>query len=134
MSRRILIVDDDEEIRLALRMLLEDARYEVVEAPDGMAALRVLRASPDHLVVLLDNLMPGLEGMELLAQLEADGDGEPSPHAYILITASPQHVVPALAERLARLGVPVIAKPFDLDAVLAAVAAATNRLEANAGG
>lgn len=131
MSRRILIVDDDEEIRLALRMLLEDARYDVVEAPDGMAARRVLRASPDHLVVLLDNLMPGLEGMELLAQLEADG--EPSPHAYILITASPQHVVPALAERLARLSVPVIAKPFDLDAVLAAVAAATNRLETNAG-
>ena len=59
---RILIVDDDEEIRVTLRILFEDEGYNVREAPDGAVALAILRAVPYPLVVLTNHNMPRLDG------------------------------------------------------------------------
>src|SRR5260221_13420537 len=58
----ILVVDDDDAIRETLRFALEDAGYQVSEAKEGMAALRLLRSTRDRMVVLLDLMMPGLDG------------------------------------------------------------------------
>jgi DNA-binding response OmpR family regulator len=68
MGARILVVDDDQDIRGLLRALLERAGHEVSDAPDGRAGLRELyAASPD--LVILDVAMPGLDGWATLERI-----------------------------------------------------------------
>jgi DNA-binding response OmpR family regulator len=67
-ASRILVVDDDDDIRGLLRALLERAGHEVSEAPDGRAGLRELyTGSPD--LVILDVAMPGLDGWATLERI-----------------------------------------------------------------
>ena len=67
-ASRILVVDDDDDIRGLLRTLLERAGHEVVDAPDGRAGLRELyAASPD--LVILDVAMPVLDGWATLERI-----------------------------------------------------------------
>jgi len=123
----ILVVDDDDAIRETLRLLLEDAGYEVAEAGDGIGALRILRASSRPMVVLLDLMMPRLNGYQVLAAVAADAHLLRT-HAYIMVTASPR----ARRFTLERLGhqmsVPCMEKPFDLDDLLALVEQAATRV------
>jgi DNA-binding NtrC family response regulator len=65
MDRRLLIVDDEEEVRVALRQVLDADGYEIVEAGDGSTALTLLQSQPFH-VVISDQIMPGLSGIDLL--------------------------------------------------------------------
>jgi len=62
---RVLVVDDDAELRALLREVLTNEGYDVVEAEDGAGAVLALRARP-YDVVLLDKNMPGPSGLELL--------------------------------------------------------------------
>jgi DNA-binding response OmpR family regulator len=67
-ASRILVVDDDDDIRGLLRSLLERAGYQVSDAADGRAGLRELYAgSPD--LVILDVAMPGLDGWATLERI-----------------------------------------------------------------
>ena len=66
--RRVLVVDDDDDIRLLLGELLRGAGYTVDTAEDGRAALRVFHANPCDLVIL-DLSMPELDGFETLERL-----------------------------------------------------------------
>ena len=67
-ASRILVVDDDDDIRGLLRTLLERAGHEVSDAPDGRAGLRELYSgSPD--LVILDVAMPGLDGWATLERI-----------------------------------------------------------------
>ncbi len=66
--RRVLVVDDDDDIRLLLEELLRGAGYDVAPAKDGRSALRMFYESPTDLVVL-DLSMPGLDGFETLDRL-----------------------------------------------------------------
>lgn len=66
--RRILVVDDDDDIRALLEQLLSNAGYSVEAARDGRAALRTFHARPCDLVVL-DLSMPELDGFETLERL-----------------------------------------------------------------
>jgi len=66
--RRVLVVDDDDDIRLLLEELLRGAGYGVVTAIDGRAALRTFHADPTDLIVL-DLSMPELDGFETLERL-----------------------------------------------------------------
>jgi len=66
--RRVLVVDDDDDIRLLLEQLLQGAGYAVDTAQDGRAALRVFHANPCDLVIL-DLSMPELDGFETLERL-----------------------------------------------------------------
>src|SRR5690348_14041695 len=86
---RVLIVDDDPDIRTTLRLLLEDEGYEVEERGDGLACLGALHASPNPLVVLLDYRMPHLNGDEVMRAVAAEGDLT-ARHAFVLLTASPR--------------------------------------------
>jgi DNA-binding response OmpR family regulator len=65
---RILVVDDDADIRLLVRSLLERAGYEVQEAEDGKAALRTFYENPPALVIL-DVTMPEMDGYQTLERL-----------------------------------------------------------------
>ena len=70
---RILVVDDDDDIRGLVRALLERAGHQVSDAPDGRAGLRELfAASPD--LVILDVAMPGLDGWETLERIREVSD------------------------------------------------------------
>ena len=68
---RILIVEDDEDVRALIAHKLRRAGHEVSEAGDGLEGLEVARASVPDLVVL-DWMMPKLTGVEVSAEIRAD--------------------------------------------------------------
>jgi type II secretory ATPase GspE/PulE/Tfp pilus assembly ATPase PilB-like protein/ActR/RegA family two-component response regulator len=71
---RALVVDDDADARLLVRNLLEGDGYLVEEANDGHAALDILKADPEYSLVILDLLMPGMNGRELLNHIRGSVD------------------------------------------------------------
>jgi CheY-like chemotaxis protein len=105
---RILVVDDDASVRALLRDVLECEGHEVELVADGFAALRAVQAArPD--CVLLDVMMPGLDGHEVLGRLR-QLDGGPSLPVIMLTAAADD----ANAWRAWSGGVDYfLAKPFD---------------------
>ena len=86
---RVLIVEDDEELRRLYRHALRLTRYHVEEARGGFEALRLLAAqTPD--VVVLDLMMPGLDGFVVLAELAAQTRIPPIP--VVIVTASAENL------------------------------------------
>jgi CheY-like chemotaxis protein len=124
----VLVVDDDEEIRETLRWVLEDEGHTVHEAADGVGALAILRASAQPLVVLLDLMMPRLNGEGVLRAVDADAALRDQ-HSVVLVTAKGKSVPAQIAWLLHDLRAPIIPKPFDLDDLLRAVDRAARRLE-----
>jgi CheY-like chemotaxis protein len=124
---RVLVVDDDEPIRDTLRVLLEENDHIVHEASSGEAALDILRATSDRFVVLLDLIMPGLDGVGVLQAVYADSRLSVQ-HAYILVSAGGAGDIARAEPLLATLQGSVVNKPFDMDTLLDAVDAAARRL------
>jgi CheY-like chemotaxis protein len=108
-SMRVLYVDDEDDIREVAAMSLElDPDFEVQTCASGEQAIAAATASPPG-VILLDVMMPGLDGPETLALLQADPRTSRVP--VIFITARTQA---GDVRRLIRLGaIGHIAKPFD---------------------
>ena len=73
MAYKILVADDEKDIRSVLRLYLEDAGYEVVEAADGLQALEALESQEIDLC-LLDIMMPELDGYQVLKRVREDDD------------------------------------------------------------
>lgn len=123
----VLVVEDDDDIRETLHIILEDAEYSVFDAPDGISALDRVRASSVPLVVLLDWWMPGIDGLQILHLLAEDARLARR-HAYILLTAAydaPGLDFDALPNELS---VSIMHKPFDLDHMLHDVEQAASAL------
>lgn len=131
-STCVLVVDDDEAIRDTMRLVLEDAGYRVEGVADGVAALDRMRTTRERYIVLLDLVMPGMDGTAVLADVAADTEIA-TRHVYILMTAAQARLTAAVQDTLARLNVPILYKPFDLDVLLALVGEAAARLVANEG-
>ncbi len=116
---RILVVDDDPEIRSFLKRGLAYEGYTVDVAEDGQQALeRALQTAPD--LVILDVMMPGLSGLEVAKRLRAGGDVP-----ILLLTARG-----ATADKVAGLDAGAddyLVKPFALDELLARVRAQLRR-------
>ena len=111
--RRILIVEDDPSIRFMLRLILERAGHEVLEAQHGAAALVTLEGElPD--LVLTDLMMPVMGGSELIQHLRADPRTAELP--VLVVSCNPDAIDP-----LTRADA-VIAKPFLPANLLATVA------------
>lgn len=109
MSRKILLVDDEDDIREVAQMSLEmTAGWEVRTAPSGADALRLAAAErPD--AILLDVMMPGMDGPATARALKASPETADIP--VILLTAKVQA---ADRRRFDDLGVAgILAKPFD---------------------
>ena len=126
----VLVIEDDPDTRTSVGELLALEGYGAIEVESAEAGLSALRASTRPLVVLFDNVMPGLGGVGLLSAVLAD-NSLGMRHAYLLMTASPQRADAELHDALAHLGVPVIAKPFSVEVLLEAVAQAAQRLTAS---
>jgi DNA-binding response OmpR family regulator len=84
LGKKILAVDDDERIVRLVQINLTRAGYSVTTAPDGAEALRMIAADRPDLIVL-DVMMPGMSGFEVIRTLRADPATENIP--VILLTA-----------------------------------------------
>ena len=86
---KILVVDDDPDVRMALAITLEEAGHDIEEASDGLEVLDLVREiSPD--AILLDINMPGMDGFQVLEQLKVDGDTAKIPVIMISARARPR--------------------------------------------
>jgi CheY-like chemotaxis protein len=83
----ILIVDDDEDVRLSLADLIERAGYALAQAEDGADALALLRQIPPPCLMLLDVEMPEIDGPELAARVRADAAFAGT--TIVFVTATP---------------------------------------------
>lgn len=123
-GRRILVADDEESLRDLVTTALEFVGHEVHVAVDGQEALGLASSlSPDLLV--LDVNMPLVDGIEVCRRLRADGDDTP----VIFLTAQdgPTDVVAGLAVG----GDDHLAKPFNLQVLIARIDAVLRRTDAN---
>ena len=68
---RILIIDDEPQIRSMLRLMLERDGYEVVEAPDGIEGIRAYRQKPADLIIT-DLIMPNKDGIGMIIELQKE--------------------------------------------------------------
>ena len=109
---RVLIVDDDRSIRELLRYALECEGYEVTTLCDGARVVEMLEERPDACIVLMDLMMPYVDGWEVCRQLHQRAGTLP-PYHLALMTASglPADQCPSEVHVLVR-------KPFELDKVL----------------
>lgn len=105
---RVLVVDDDRNIRALLRMALETDGFEVACAKDGDEALAFLLAAQERYVVLLDINMPGRSGWDVCAEL-ADPSWTGKNHRVILMSAGL-----SLSAEFMPIVRHVVSKPFHL--------------------
>jgi CheY-like chemotaxis protein len=103
-SLPVLLIDDNEDVRAAMKTLLELEGYLVVEAADGDEALMQLQEGLDPCVILLDMLMPGKDGLQFRTEQLADPT-----FAAIPTIAYSAH--PGLESKAVLLGLPFIKKP-----------------------
>ena len=114
---RVLVVDDDPVIRATVADVLLDEGYLVDQAADGAEALRLaIQFLPDAIV--LDLMMPVLDGWAFVDRFRMVPHADEVP----IVVMSATHGLSQSAERLRAMGVrAVVAKPFDLEALLAIV-------------
>jgi len=116
-AMRILVVDDDDGVRSAVRAMLNKARFEVVEASDGAEATRTLRFLGADLV-LCDVFMPGKDGMEVLRELRRE---YPAIKVIAMSGGGANGVLDLLPMALQLGASGVVYKPFSQAVVLAAI-------------
>ena len=121
LGARILVVDDDCALRKVMAISLAERGFRVHQLGSGVDLTRVVEtlstnAWPEEGVdlIIIDLKMPGVDGIEALRALRASGDSTP----VLLITAFPESDARA---RAAELGIPLLAKPFRLSALLGRV-------------
>jgi len=116
--KRILVIDDDVQMRLMLRRILERAGYEVVDASDGNEGIRLYHQAPTDLI-MCDIIMPEKEGVETIIEFRRD-----FPDAKIIaISGGGRGIKPAnCLDAIDRLGADcAFSKPFDRKEILDAV-------------
>lgn len=121
---RVLIMDDDEQIRDLLRQVVEMAGHESMEAENGKAGMALQRKNPAGLVIT-DIIMPEQEGLETIGALRREypatkiiaisGGGRVGPEAYLPVAQD------LGADR-------IFAKPFKIDELLRAIKELTSQV------
>ena len=116
---RILVIDDDKQVRLAVRWILEHEGYEVLDACDGKKGMEVFQGNSVDLVIT-DIIMPEKEGIETITELKQaqpvlkiiamSGSGAVDPRVYL-----------SVAEKVGAMR--TLVKPFSKDELLETVSA-----------
>ncbi len=123
-KRRVLVVDDEDNLRTMLVAALKFEGYDVTAAPNGREGLRsVKEAKPD--LIVLDVMMPELDGFGMLTRLRETGDRTP----VIFLTAKDTS-----ADAVRGLGLGAddyLSKPFSLEELVARVEAVMRRVDAS---
>jgi DNA-binding response OmpR family regulator len=125
-SSRVLVVDDDPEVRALIKMILSRAAFEVELCEDAESALVHLRNDGPYDVIVTDFMMPGISGIEFIAMVRA---GERTARLPILMVSG--HTNYAMGPRAISAGADhFLEKPFkaaELRSTVAALAAAYHR-------
>jgi len=119
---KILVVDDEQPLRDALARALRSERYDVEAVPNGEIALERLKTAGNEIdAIVLDVLMPGIDGLEVCRHLRSLGDKTP----VLMLTARVE-----VEDRVAGLDAGAddyVTKPFDLEELLARLRALLRR-------
>lgn len=111
---RVLVVDDEPDVRLLLRLQLERAGHEVTgEAADGQEAIELCAADPPD-VVILDLLMPRVNGFEVIPRMR-------SAHPDVRIVAYTAVAGDFVRNEMQRLGIPLVLKTGNFAPLQAAI-------------
>jgi CheY-like chemotaxis protein len=105
MSATILVVDDDPDIQEMLQLVIRDAGYDVVAAWNGQEALALMAQRPTVSLVLLDLMMPIMNGLQFLAELAKDPERASIP--IVAVTGAGSSLLESLPP-----SVPILRKPF----------------------
>ena len=117
---RILVVDDEPDIRNILHILLSSRGYEVDEAENGLRAVELVRAQPDYDLIILDIMMPGMDGWQVLKAVRKSSN-----IPIIMVTARDETFDKVLGLELGADD--YITKPFDSKEMAARVKAVLRR-------
>lgn len=118
---RVVVADDEPDLSFLVRVVLENAGYEVVTARDGVNALEAVAAASTQLVIT-DLMMPGMNGSVLIARLRLDSATALIP--IVMLSSNPDTATDADA---------FVTKPFDPDELLRVVDRLTRDDEADKG-
>jgi CheY-like chemotaxis protein len=121
----VLVIDDEESVRDVLRRFLTQAGFQVLTAADGREALQFVQSGPPPDVLILDLMMPVMNGFEVLSALRANQDWKDIP--VIVLTATMGYSADHLDVDA------TLIKPFDSVTVQAAVSAALSARREKAG-
>ena len=110
--KSVLVIEDDHDTRVSLRRILEVEGYFVFSAADGKQGLEIIRRIKPPCLILLDVIMPLMNGEEFLVEINND----PALHMIpvVLVSAFPETAKKLVAKAF-------VQKPIDLDALLNAV-------------
>jgi two-component system alkaline phosphatase synthesis response regulator PhoP len=122
MKKKILIVDDEEDLIEMLRYHLVKNGYDVVKAYDGDTAIDILKRETVHLMIL-DVMMPGKDGYEVCQMIRSEGDQTP----IIFLTARTEEIDEVLGLEIG--GDDFIRKPFSIKSLISRVRAVLRRYE-----
>jgi len=111
MKHTVLVVEDEEDLRELMRVMLEHAGFSVVVAREGNEALTLAKTAEHVCIVLLDLLMPGMNGWDFFEAFKAVPAFASTP---VIITTSAPSRAPADATL-------VMSKPIDIDRLLSEV-------------
>jgi DNA-binding response OmpR family regulator len=98
LKQKILVVEDDEDLRGLVRHILTNAGYDVIEAGDGLAALQAIESVPVRLV-LLDIGLPFIDGFDVYAELR---QRKPDMPILVLTGRAPEELTSIRPERIIR--------------------------------
>jgi len=116
MGRRVAVVDDDRDIRDALRGALTDEGYDVTVVPNGLRLLSALKVDKPDLIVL-DVMMSWIDGFELCKAIKRNHDYQQIPVMFISAKGSQEDIQHGM-----QCGaVDYVTKPFDLPTLLAKI-------------
>ena len=120
--KTVLVVDDEPVLRTIVREILHEQGYAVIEAADGRVMLEIMaRERPD--LVLMDVMMPGLDGREAYRQLRSHPEHQDVPVVMMSAGVQPVRLDPSIAG--------FMAKPFDLTQLVELVARLIGHPHAN---
>lgn len=125
---KILIVDDDELNVKILEEILEDADFQTVSAENGLEAMDRLKEHADVELILLDRMMPKMDGMQFMEEIKKQPEWENTPIIMQTAANQPKEVI----EGTSAGAYYYLTKPFDEQVVLSVVRAAIDEMKSKA--